>query len=156
MSSMLMDFRQNCALGTDREREGRPMVWETCKVCEKASHSQFASLGPYLLPHYLLTSKTCQDKHWPLTHPADVPRMQSEPDVDRYRFAAISAPSTFLMCKSEPAINVHLLHLPRIQKQAGGGLFSHSIGAGPPLHLCRFQSEPDVDSWFLHLPHVQK
>jgi len=156
MSSMLMDFRRNCTLGTDREREGRPMVWETRKVCEEASHNWFASLGPYLLPHYLLTSKTRQDKHRPLMHPADVPRMQSEPDVDRYRFATVSASSTSLVCKREPAINVHLLHLPRIQKRAGGGLFSHSIGAGPPLHLCRFQSEPDVDSWFLHLPHMQK
>jgi len=71
---MLMDFRRNCALGTDREREGRPMVWETRKVCEEVSHNRFASL--YLLPYYLPTSKTYQDIRRPLTHPADIPRMQ--------------------------------------------------------------------------------
>jgi hypothetical protein len=52
------------------------MVWETRKVCEEASHNWFASL--YLLPHYLLTSKTRQDTHRPFMHPADVPRMQRQ------------------------------------------------------------------------------
>jgi hypothetical protein len=100
------------------------MVWETHKVCEEASHNQFASL--YLLPHYLLTSKTYQATHRPLTHPADIPRMK------RRAGCRLLSLSTSLVCKLEPEINFHHLHLPHVQKRAGGSLFSHSVSAAPP------------------------
>jgi hypothetical protein len=49
-----------------RKQEGRPMVWETRKV--RREMNQVGSPPFTYFLHCLLTSKTCQDVHRPLTH----------------------------------------------------------------------------------------
>ena len=51
-------------LGAVKKQEGRPMVWETCKVCNEANHSWFAS---FLLP-LLPTNLQNTPGHVPRTH----------------------------------------------------------------------------------------
>ena len=46
-----MDFGMVYELGAGRKYEGRPMVWETRKVCKEVSHNQFTSSHlPSVLP----------------------------------------------------------------------------------------------------------
>ena len=46
---------------------GRPMVWETCKVCKETNHYWFASLTYF--PLLSNVKKEHQDTHHPLTYP---------------------------------------------------------------------------------------
>ena len=60
-----MDLGTACVLRAGRKHKGRPMVWETCKVCEEGSHNQLT----YFINFHSIYILTCLDTCCPLTHP---------------------------------------------------------------------------------------
>jgi len=58
--SMLMDFRRACGFWPGGRYQKRPMVWDTCEVCETTSCTQHnANISPWApFWHYSLASKS--------------------------------------------------------------------------------------------------
>ena len=81
-----------------RKDEGRPMVWETHKVCKEASHSWFASL-------YLPSPLTTNIENT-LGHAATSTSLacKNEPEVGLRRFDSVHTSSASLASENEQKV----------------------------------------------------
>jgi len=107
---MSMDFGWACPcvwVGGGRKQEGRPLVWETCKVCNETNHSWFVSFHLLPLPPTNLQNTS---GHVPPTYTS--PKHRSPTMSTPTPHNMISPPSTPRKCSLSQAKRVRPGQLP--------------------------------------------